>query len=331
LQGFFTFGTGPSLDMRKTRTSSSASKLDRRSFLKGTLASAAVLASTALPGRVFALPDTHPDRDLFAPRGIAVSTDGTIYVADAGNYRVHVFESGGASFTRFGGPGTAEGQFNFPTDLALLGDELLVLDTNNGRICRLDRRDGKFLGSFGSLGGSADRLFTPEGIAVSKDRIFVANTRSHCVQAWSTKSGRVENVIGMLGDEPSVPALGDRDVRFRLPTAVAVDQSGARLFIADSRHGRVVETRPDGSFVQQIDAANTGAKLLRPQDLCLQNEVLYIADTGNRRVVRYELASQNLSVVTGDWTEPVGVARFDRTLLVVDAGSKSIISAVEEG
>lgn len=72
-----------------------------------------------------------------------------MYVADSGNYRVQVFQqaifcpSGTIQvkltvclITKWGSPGSADGQFKLPTDIAIGGpsNRVYVTDTNNHRI-----------------------------------------------------------------------------------------------------------------------------------------------------------------------------------------------------
>ncbi len=51
---------------------------------------------------------------LNAPRNIAISPDGKIFVADSGNNRIQVFDSQGFYVTDFGLPGVGPGEFNEP-------------------------------------------------------------------------------------------------------------------------------------------------------------------------------------------------------------------------
>ena len=309
----------------KLKKHSSTKRVDRqrRNFLKTALTatSVGVLAGLGLPGRVFATPESAVERDLYAPQGLALSPDNLLYVADAGNYCVRIFDSNGKIRGSIGSPGTGKGELNFPTDVAIWKDELFVVDTNNGRVCLFQRSTGSFLRRFGSLGGTPDRMFTPGGIALTDSIAYVANTRGHCCQFWQRSDDRAIGLIGILGDEPEQPFAGDRDIRLRLPTAVCVDPTRKSIFVADSKHARVVVTDLSGGYQGSIDAAQTGKKLSRPQDMCISNNELFIADTGNRRVVRMDLTTQKIRVLEGNWNEPVGIDVHDNLLALSDWSS----------
>ncbi len=70
----------------------------------------------------------------FGPRGIAVDTEGNVYVADTGNKRVVVTDADGNFRFQWGEFGSAIGQFSEPTNVAVDGNTIYVADTWNGRV-----------------------------------------------------------------------------------------------------------------------------------------------------------------------------------------------------
>jgi sugar lactone lactonase YvrE len=68
------------------------------------------------------------------PKGIAVASNGNVYVADANNYRVEVFSASGAYKSKWGSSGTDTGHFNVPRDVDLAPDGTVwVADDVNAR------------------------------------------------------------------------------------------------------------------------------------------------------------------------------------------------------
>ncbi len=53
------------------------------------------------------------------PDGLGIDPSGRVYVTDAGNNVVEVFDGDGAFVGQFGGPGTGRGRFNNPVDIAI--------------------------------------------------------------------------------------------------------------------------------------------------------------------------------------------------------------------
>lgn len=77
-------------------------------------------------------------RRLATPRGTAVDAQGRIYLAEAGENRLHVFDAQGQSLLTFDTPSTKLGPFRAPSSIALgPNGEIYVADTLNHRILRL--------------------------------------------------------------------------------------------------------------------------------------------------------------------------------------------------
>ena len=79
------------------------------------------------------------DAALGMPRGIAVNQKGTVYVVDTVNQVVRVFASDPSGIptfaTSFGDVGEFDGQFNYPTGIALdSSGRVFVVDRDNGRV-----------------------------------------------------------------------------------------------------------------------------------------------------------------------------------------------------
>ena len=60
-----------------------------------------------------------------APHGVAVDSEGSVYVTDRGNNRVQKFTNAGGFLTKWGTAGTGDGQFNGPDGIAVGPGELV--------------------------------------------------------------------------------------------------------------------------------------------------------------------------------------------------------------
>jgi sugar lactone lactonase YvrE len=75
------------------------------------------------------------DGQFSQPYGIAVASDGSVYVADTGNHRIQKFTSEGVFVSKWGTEGTGDGQFSYPRGVAVASDgSVYVADTGNHRI-----------------------------------------------------------------------------------------------------------------------------------------------------------------------------------------------------
>ncbi len=79
-----------------------------------------------------------------APKGVAVTWGGDLFVADCGNNRVQHLTTDGVFVDQWGTAGTGNGQFDCPVDVTVRGGDVLVLDRGNRRVQQFTR-DGDFV------------------------------------------------------------------------------------------------------------------------------------------------------------------------------------------
>jgi len=142
----------------------------------------------------------------------------------------------GSILRTIGKRGTDPGQFNFPTELRLHGQQLVVVDAMNFRVQVLDR-SGKPLQAIGHAGEMNGSMFRPKGIGVdSEDDVYVVDGLFETVQVFNP-AGQLLYYFGQSGTE-----AGD----FQLPTGLFIDKND-RIFVVDSFNRRVQVFRYQGS------------------------------------------------------------------------------------
>jgi sugar lactone lactonase YvrE len=183
-----------------------------------------------------------------APVGVAVASDGTIFIADTYNDRIRAIDAGGQVRTLAGGdePGYrdartgSDARFDTPCGVAVdLDGTLLVADTGNHRLRRV-RVDGEVTTIAGTGeqdvfdGTPQDASFNePTSIVVDADgTVYVADAGGSAVRVcnfgfWP----QVSTLAGYKGAGLLDGTLGQ--ARLSRPTAVGISPAGT-LFIADS-------------------------------------------------------------------------------------------------
>lgn len=174
---------------------------------------------------------------MLRPINITIDGDGTRYVADAGVNRVLVFGSD-EKFVRSLG---ADGQFR-PTDVAIAGNRLYVVDILNNQVQVLDKRTGALMFKFGKAGSGKGELFQPTNIAIGPDGdVYVAETGNFRVQRFSADGLHVR----FYGEQGNVPGT------FARPKGLSVDRKG-RIYVGDAAIQNVQIFENDGRLLMDF-------------------------------------------------------------------------------
>jgi len=166
-------------------------------------------------------------RELARPTGVACEGE-RVFVSETGRHRLLIIGPDGTR-SPFGERGSGPGQFNFPTSIAVSGSELLVADTMNFRIQRLDLATGDYVGRFGELGDAPGQMPRIKGIAVDDaGQVWVADAHLDRVALYDL-AGTYLTSIGGSGSGPG---------EFAFPAGIAVADNG-RIAVVDSLNRRL--------------------------------------------------------------------------------------------
>ena len=211
------------------------------------------------------------DAQFNGPIGLAVDTDGSVYVADTYNDRIRKIASDGVVSTLAGGsaPGYQDGPaqnalFDTPCVVALTPEhELLIADTGNDRLRKLTR-DGQVITlafNIASENNETGRIAAPLGLALTHDGfIYVTEARRGRVIQLSPHG------------EAYVLAGGDRgfgngegaSAQFNGPAGITSDRYGA-LYVADASNYLIRKLTPREDVANSASAAQGEAQGLLPK------------------------------------------------------------------
>ncbi|NBO53179.1 MAG: BspA family leucine-rich repeat surface protein, partial [Actinobacteria bacterium] len=137
---------------------------------------------------------------LYYPAAIAIHpVSGYIYVADAYNHRVQIFNSTGGYLLQFGSQGTGEGQFQFSRGIAFdASGNVYVVDQNNNRVQKFTSAGG-YMSQFGSYGSGNGQFSSPRDIVIDANGyIYVSDFGNNRIQVF-TSAGVYVSHVGSYG------------------------------------------------------------------------------------------------------------------------------------
>lgn len=297
------------------------------------------------------------DGEFQYPSDVAVNASGQIFVTDTGNNRVQVFQPNGDYHDQFGENGSNPGQLNSPRGITIDGSgSIYVADAGNARIQKFNTSNEPD-SSFGTYGTGEGELAYPGGIALdASGKIYVADTENNRIQVFESN-----------GDFSSqISSQGSSDGEFKQPWGVAIDTDG-NIYVVDSFNNRVQKFNSAGEFESKfgsapdcysnygsttttsyaptttnpLDCFNDGA-FLYPAAIAIDNSGnIYVADSGNNRVQKFNSSGEFVSKIgseqrsdnggsyggnnEGEFNDPRGVAvDASGNIYVSDSGNNRV-------
>lgn len=169
------------------------------------------------------------------PTGLALLGD-KLLVVDSHLHKIVVCGLRGEFISSFGKRGLGDGEFNFPTHVAVdARKNIYVTDSLNHRV-QVFSEDGKFVRAFGGAGDGPGHFSRPKGVAAdSAGHVYVVDAVFGNVQIFNA-AGQLLLDFGRGGSGPG---------EFWLPNAIAIN-SRNEIFVSDAYNHRVQVFRYTG-------------------------------------------------------------------------------------
>jgi sugar lactone lactonase YvrE len=245
-----------------------------------------------------------------AAGGVTVDNKGSIWVASPAMHRAYHWMIPGFPVysSSVGSSGSGNGQFKHLAGLASDGNKghVWALDQELGRLQEFNEK-GEWLRNAGTAGSGAGMLSSPSGLSANNlGNVWVADTGNNRIVEFNEKGEFVET-FGTNVNKTKVEAAGTE----------------AEKNLCTAASGNVCQVATAGSAAGQLKA---------PQGIAVTSTGnLWVADTGNNRIEKYNPSGGLLNNISGEGTEPgklkepsaIAVAP-DGSIWVADTGNNRI-------
>ena len=192
--------------------------------------------------------------------------------------------------------------------------------------------------TWGAVGIEQGQFNHPRGIATGPDgNVYVVDSDNNRIQVFDDQGALITSWGSRcdLSSGAGCEQAGGYG-QFQEPWGIDVDSQG-RAYVADTWNHRIQVFEPDGTFLTTwggFGETTTDPYLFYgPRDVAIDDELgrVYVTDTGNERVVVFDLDGSYLTswggegIATGTFAEPVGIdVDLDGNVYVVDTWNQRV-------
>ena len=210
------------------------------------------------------------------PQGVALDSDGCIYVSDTGNKRIQKFTFDGQYIKSLSGKNLiGRNLFDRPRGLKINNNKLYVCDEDKNRILIFDRELNYITRIGGSKGSGPGQFDRPYDIAWdSSSMLYVADTYNDRIQVFD-EDGRYVREFGQLGRGHG-----------ELSTPYYIDVARDLVYVSEYGNHRVSVFDTSGRFVCRVGRYGMGpGELYHPFGISVsEDHFVCVCDYYNSRV-----------------------------------------------
>jgi DNA-binding beta-propeller fold protein YncE len=284
---------------------------------------------------------------LSGPASVYVMPNGNMYVVDRGNNRVQKYPAGsqlGTTLVGNGAAGSGSGQLDEPMGLYVdaLTEDVYVADCFNYRVQKVSSVNITLQGSTVVGPSSSPSVYGPFGVQFdAQGNLYVSDWNQRVIK-WSPNA-----TIGIM--VAGTGTLGSTASSFNLPDIFDLDASGEYVYVPDRNNNRIQKWKlpfngssPATAGVTVAGgngAGNLPNQLNSPHSVYVSKKTgaIYIADSGNNRVQRWQVGATEGVTVAGspqgvssagpaelDYPEGVFLDANETYLYVADQGNNRV-------
>ena len=246
--------------------------------------------------------------DVQNPYGVAFNRHGEMYIAEYSPGQVAVFDSSGKRVSTIGSRGFGPGQFQSTHYIAIDSNDNIYV-TSNHKLQKFNRK-GEFIKSIGSnsVKSKLGEFSFPQGLKVHKSQVYVCDLQNSRIQVFDLE----------LSFITSFGTKGSGEGQYVEPNDLAFDSQG-NIYVCEYGNNRVQVLDPNGRYLGQFGDKNGPGKLNQPDGIRIENNCVYVSDSGNHRIAVFQLSGHSGVFLTsfgkegwerGEFNKPRGIV-FD--------------------
>lgn len=211
-------------------------------------------------------------------------------------------------------------RLDFPGGLATDGVAIYVANSRNNTVDKIDLTAHSIALLAGQLfkegttdGTGASAMFaSPSGMALVGNSLYVSDTNNSTIREIKLPAGVVSTAAGAPNISGSDDGKGAA-AHFNLPTQIAADPNGSRIFLTDTNNSivrmilvpdMVVKTIAGQAQAEgKVDGPPNKSSFNRPRGIATDGKFAYISDTGNNVIRKIDLSSMTTSTFAGTGEE----------------------------
>jgi len=272
---------------------------------------------------------------LYNPRFVAADASNNIYVADASNHQIQVFDSTGNFLRKWGSLGSNPGQMNEPFGICIRSNNVYISEWAGDRVQVFDTQ-GKFLKAMGRNGSGDGQMTGAHDLAVDSggnvyvadhelSRVMVFKADGSYLRQWGSSGaadGQFQGLISICATPDGRIAALERDGNRRVqvfdtngvlqfkfgssgdspgqlnsPHGIRTDSSGN--FYISQFANRITVFNSSGTYVRVFGSGGSGnGQMNGPYGGALAAGNIYVASHANHRVEVFTTA--------GAWVRGIG-------------------------
>jgi sugar lactone lactonase YvrE len=307
--------------------------------------SGVVTVEAGMPGVRGATNGPAKAATFYVPRGLAMTANGSVLVADSQNALIRAISPIGFVTTLAGSTGVlgevdgplATARFVYPGALAVdaVGD-IYVSDTVGSMYAGYTIRKITPMGFVTTLAGTAGVSGSADGVGAAASfslvwglgvdvlgNLYAADSGNNTVRKI-TAAGVVTTIAGTPPRATPTPCVGPPDgvgaaAKFCSPGALAADRGG-NVYVADTGSHTIRRITPSGvvsllagqlGVTGTQDGTGAGATFNAPSGIAVGADgIIYVADTGSHRIRKVTPAGVVTTLAGADWENPSGIEFF---------------------